>query len=169
MSNDNGKFSRDMQRLFKSARRLLQTRLPGIVKVEGLDFIHDNFDRQGFDSGTGVQPWPRRKVPTGIWRRQAKGGKKSQQLRATKTGARYLKDQGRALLVKRGHLRRAWDRDSKASDALVAFRNVMPYAARHNDGLDGMPERQQIGDSRTLDKRIMRKIDQEMQKILNTP
>lgn len=155
-----------MQRLFKSARRLLQTRLPGIVKVEGLDFIHDNFDLQGFDSGNGVERWPARKAPK-VWRRKAKGGKGSQQLRATKAGARWLKDQNRALLVKRGHLRRSWDKDTGAGDAAVTFRSTLPYAARHNDGLDGMPERQQIGDSRALDKRIMRKVDQEIKKVLN--
>ena len=155
-----------MQRLFKSARRVIGKELPGIVKVEGLDFIHDNFDLQGFDTGSGVERWPVRKVPK-VWRRKAKTGKRSQQLRATKAGARWLKDQNRALLVKRGHLRRSWDKDTSAGDAAVTFRSTLPYAARHNDGLDGMPERQMIGDSRALDKRIMRKVDSEMKRVLN--
>ena len=174
--SDNGKFQRDMTRLIKEAQRTIGKKLPGVVKIEGLDFIHDNFDKQGFDTGGGVEKWPERKMPKYIWRRSSKGNSKSRQLRATKAGNQFLKDQGRSLLVKKGHLRRAWDRDTKASEAEVAFKNTLPYAEPHNEGTNAgrgvgftMPERRMIGDSRDLDKRIMKKIDTEMQKIINKP
>ncbi len=164
---DNGKFNRDMQRIIRQAQQLISTRLPGIIKVEGLDFIHDNFDAQGFNTGNSIQRWQARKPPKAMWRRRGKTVNKgtSQQLRATKAGSKFQRDVNRAILVKRGHLRRAWDNDSKATDAQVAFRNTLPYAEPHNEGVMPQPQRKQIGDSANLDKRIMAKIDREMQKL----
>lgn len=176
MSNDNGKFNRDMQQLLKEARRLINKRLPGVIKVEGLDFIHDNFDAQGFNTGSGVTKWKARKLPKGLWRKGAKTlkGGNSQQLRSTKAGAKWKRDQNRAILAKRGHLRRAWDRETKTYDSAVAFRNSLPYAEVHNEGGHSgrgsgftMPERRMIGDSAALDNRIIRKIDDEMQRLFN--
>ena len=166
---DNGKFNRDVQRIVRQAQQLISNRLPGIIKVEGLDFIHDNFDAQGFNTGSGSQRWPARKPPKGMWRKRGKTVNKgsSQQLRATKAGSKFQRDANRALLVKRGHLRRSWDTDTKATDAQVAFRNTLPYAEPHNEGVKPQPERKQIGDSANLDKRIMGKIDREMQKLFN--
>lgn len=165
-----------MHQLFKDTRHLIGNRLPGIIKVEGLDFIHDNFDAQGFNTGGSTIKWKSRKPPKGLWRKGAKTLKSgnSQQLRSTKAGEKWKRDQNRAILVKRGHLRRMWDRETKASDAEVAFKNTLPYAEVHNEGGSSgrgsgftMPERRQIGDSSTLDKRIMRKIDGEMNRLLN--
>ena len=166
---DNGKFNRDMKRFLKEAQQLISYRLPGIIKVEGLDFIHDNFDAQGFNTGTSVQRWQSRKPPKNMWRKRGKTVNKgtSQQLRSTKAGSKFQRDANRALLVKRGHLRRSWDSDTKATDAQVAFRNTLPYAEPHNEGLKPQLERKQIGDSANLDNRIMAKIDREMQRLLN--
>ena len=147
-----------------------------MVKVEGLDFIHDNFDAQGFNTGGGVEKWKPRKPPQGTWRKRSKTlkGGKSQQLRATKAGGKYLRDKNRALLVKRGHLRRAWDSNTQAKPGEVAFKNSMPYSGAHNEGLRSgrgsgfiMPERRMIGDSKELDKRIMAKIETEIKKLIS--
>jgi phage gpG-like protein len=121
-------------------------RLPGIAKVEGLNFIHDNFDKEGFEDKPGsAKKWEKRKQETG------KGKKKRQ---------------GRQILIDKGKLRRSWDSETKATNTTVEFTSSMPYAEAHNDGLQAgrppgfmMPERKMIGDSEALNKRIEDKFD----------
>lgn len=126
-------------------------RLPGIAKVEGLNFIHDNFDKQGFEDNPGsVKKWSKRKEPKVI---EGKSKKK-------------IKRKGRQILVDKGKLRRSWDQESKANETQAIFTSSMPYAEAHNDGLKAgrppgfmMPERKMIGESSALDKRIESKFD----------
>lgn len=121
-------------------------RLPGIAKVEGLNFIHDNFDKEGFEDKPGsLKKWDKRKQETG------KGKKK----RA-----------GRQVLIDKGKMRRSWDAESRATSTTSEFISSMPYTAVHNDGLQAgrppgftMPERKMIGDSEALNKRIEGKFD----------
>jgi hypothetical protein len=121
-------------------------RLPGIIKVEGLDFIHDNFEQQGFEKTTGnYDKWkPRKPVK---W-------KKAEQ-----------RNQGRAILVKTGNLQRSWDSNSKAGIARVEFASDKPYAEPHNEGSKVHPQRQMIGDSAALDARVEAKINRLMNSI----
>jgi len=128
----------------------LVRRLPGIAKVEGLDFIHDNFDKRGFEEAPGkTKKWRSRK-------------------RSTLKGYTSGKSKGKqnAMLVKSGKLKRSWDQETKATNTQVAFTSSMPHAAVHNEGLKAgkppgfkMPERKMIGASAALDKRIENKID----------
>lgn len=170
-----------MSNEFKAKINQIRTFMPGllkqvsgIVKVEGLAFIHDNFDAQGFIN-KGVVKWQARKTPAQIWRKKDVSGKRSSKLRATKAGASYLKDtqSPRAILVKRGHLRRSWDRSSKAYNMRVEFVSPLPYAQVHNEGGKAgrgkgftMPQRQMIGPSTELDRRIKAKLDKEMNNLL---
>lgn len=125
-------------------------KLTGIVKVEGLQFIADNFSKQGFQKGSGaVSKWKGRKV-------EAKAKEKS-----------------RAILVQRGHLQRRWGGDTSVQDTKVIFQNNLPYAEVHNEGGKAgrgsgfqMPQRQMIGDSPHLDSMIEKKITRMMDCIL---
>lgn len=121
-------------------------RMPGIAKVEGLNFIHDNFDKEGFEAKEGsVKKWEKRKQEIG------KGKKKRK---------------GRQLLIDAGKMRRSFDTETQAKAGSVEFISSMPYTEAHNDGLQAgrppgfiMPERKMIGDSEALNKRIEGKFD----------
>lgn len=125
-------------------------RLPGVAKVEGLNFIHDNFEKQGFEEKKGaVKKWKPRK-PKKNDRRP-----------------------GRQLLVDRGALRRSWETDSTASTTAAVFSSALPYAEAHNDGLQSgrppgftMPERKMIGDSDALFGRIETKLDKMVEGVM---
>lgn len=119
-------------------------RLPGIAKVEGLNFIHDNFDKEGFEENKGVvKKWPERKPDK-----------------------RKNKREGRQLLIDKGAMRRSFDQETTAQGNAVVFTSSMPYTEAHNDGLRAgrppgftMPERKMIGDSEALSDRIEAKFD----------
>lgn len=127
-------------------------RISGIVKVEGLEFIHDNFEAQGFEQSPGkVNKWKPRKPSK---------------------NRKLLKREGRQILVNSGQLRRAWDADTRTSGSKVIFQNSQPYAEVHNEGGRAgrgkgflMPQRQMIGDSDALDQRITAKVDKLMDSI----
>lgn len=73
---------------------------------------------------------------------------------------------GRAILVRSGNMRD----DIKART--VSFRQIkinvihIPYAIYHNDGTKDLPQREFIGDSRVLERKTERLIDQELERIL---
>ncbi|PKQ69382.1 hypothetical protein BZG01_00140 [Labilibaculum manganireducens] len=142
---------------FQQKIRSLQTRipkmvrrLPGIAKVEGLDFIHDNFKNKGFEVAPGKRnKWKSRKRST--LGKYTKGKSKGKQ---------------NAMLIKSGKLRRSWDNETTSTNTQVAFTSSFPHAAVHNEGLKAgkppgftMPQRQMIGPSSALDKRIENKLD----------
>jgi phage gpG-like protein len=120
-------------------------RLPGIAKVEGLRFIADNFEHEGFEEKKGsYKAWPKKKT---------KGATKKT-LVGEKRGA---------------SLKRSWQQDSTAGADYTAFQSQLPYAGVHNDGLKAgrppgfmMPERKMIGDSEALFGRIEGKMDRMM-------
>lgn len=148
----NNEFFNKLAEIRKRIPEILK-RLPGIAKVEGLNFIHDNFDKEGFENKPGsVKKWDKRKKETG------KGKKK----RA-----------GRQVLIDKGKLRRSWDQETTAKGTAVEFTSSMPYAEAHNDGLKAgrppgftMPERKMIGDSEALDKRIENKLDRMVDDVM---
>jgi len=49
----------------------------------------------------------------------------------------------------------------------VRFKTDKEYAERHNEGLSGMPKRQFIGKSKTLTKKVIKKIEKGIDKILD--
>ena len=86
--------------------------------------------------------------------------------RKTSRSARERKRSvGRALLVRSGKLR------SDIRKRKVSFRNVtvgtrsIPYAGFINDGTPRMEQREFIGDSRVLEKKIENRISNELDKI----
>lgn len=86
----------------------LKTRLPAIVGTEAVKFAMDNFRKQGFDTGSGVNKWPRRKP-----------------------GA--PRDKGRALLVDTGKGKRSI-RAQVVSPTRVHITTDTDYMGVHNDG-----------------------------------
>lgn len=142
MNND---FENKIKQVSGQALNSLVKRLPGIAKKEGLQFIQDNFDKQGFEEKPGVvKKWQKRKPRPG---------------RLTR------KDEGRAILVKSGALKRSWGNNSRTAGDKVEFTSDRVYAARHNEGLNGMPQRQMIGDSSELINRITDKFEKELTKL----
>lgn len=99
-----------MERRFRE----VYARLPMLAGNEVVNFSLDNFRSQGF-LGSSFQPWKPRKK-TGSWGKKGKN------------------DNGRAILVKTGKLRRA-TRVIRANANEVVIGNYMPYAKAHNDGL----------------------------------
>jgi phage gpG-like protein len=111
----------------KKARTTLENAMVEIGN-SAKSFFVENFRKQGFDNKS-VERWqPRKKAD---------------------------KRAGRAILVKTGDLRRSIIRNPANRAALsVKISTDLVYAARHNDGLKGMPKRQFMGDSYNLNERI---------------
>jgi phage gpG-like protein len=111
----------------KKARTTLENAMVEIGN-SAKSFFVENFRKQGFDD-KNVERWqPRKKAD---------------------------KRAGRAILVKTGDLRRSIIRNPANRAALsVKISTDLVYAARHNNGLKGMPKRQFMGDSYNLNERI---------------
>jgi phage gpG-like protein len=111
----------------KKARTTLENAMVEIGN-SAKSFFVENFRKQGFDD-KNVEKWqPRKKAD---------------------------KRAGRAILVKTGDLRRSIIRNPANRAALsIKISTDLVYAARHNNGLKGMPKRQFIGDSYNLNERI---------------
>jgi phage gpG-like protein len=111
----------------KKARTTLENAMVEIGN-SAKSFFVENFRKQGFDD-KNVEKWqPRKKAD---------------------------KRAGRAILVKTGDLRRSIIRNPANRAALsIKISTDLVYAARHNNGLKGMPKRQFMGDSYNLNERI---------------
>lgn len=141
----NNAFFQKMAQISKQVPALVQ-RLPGIGKAEGLRFIADNFDQEGFETETGrYRVWPDKK----------KGSKKT--LVGEKRGAT---------------LKRSWKQASTSNTTSAIFASPLVYAEVHNEGLKAgrppgfqMPRRQMIGASEALNARIEKKIDELINKV----
>jgi phage gpG-like protein len=121
----------------KKARTTLENAMVEIGN-SAKSFFVENFRKQGFDD-KNVEKWqPRKKAD---------------------------KRAGRAILVKTGDLRRSIIRNPANRAALsIKISTDLVYAARHNDGLKGMPKRQFMGDSYNLNERIKKIIVKRLDK-----
>lgn len=73
----------------------------------------------------------------------------------TKADRRTKKKRG--ILILHGHLRDSI-RVIMANFKKIVIGSNLPYSARHNEGLAGMPQREFIGHSKKLEQKIERKI-----------
>lgn len=146
---------------FKSLYRKLektQKQLPSLIANEGTKFFVGSFDKEGF-TDVSLSKWktPLRKIPGTS---EFKYPKK-----------RDLGRRTRKILVKTGRFRRATNNSViERTFKRVVWRinpSEVPYAARHNYGLHGMPERKVIGESKTLNRIFKRTIIQTYKKQLN--
>lgn len=75
------------------------------------------------------------------------------------------KDRGRPILVKIGDTRADIQKRRVSFEfTSVGTRNI-PYAAYLNDGTEKMPQREFIGDSKELEKKIENIINKELEKV----
>lgn len=145
---------------FKSMYRKIGTvknTLPAVIANEGTNFFIGNFDKEGFED-TSVSKWktPKRKI---VGTPEYKYPKKKGLGRRT-----------RKILIGTGKLRRAVNnsvREKTFSRVVWRIGSEVPYSARHNSGLNGMPKREFMGESRTLNKRFKKKIIQAYNKAFN--
>lgn len=143
----NNEFSKKLEELTNRLPAAVK-RLPGIAKTEGLEFIADNFENEGFETNTGnYRKWDKKK----------KKDARTKILIGEKRGSR---------------LKKSWKASAKQNAA--EFASNLPYAAVHNEGLRAgrppgftMPQRQMIGASPALLSRIEKKANSLMDDIFN--
>ncbi len=148
----------DMQRLFMRAMSSITEDAMRIIEVEGLNFIKKNFRDQGFH-GESFEKWQERKKTDSRGRDKTRyrTNRRGNIGELTKFGR---KEQGRAILT--GH-RSGGD---KLRNSLRArrqglkniFYTYKAYAETHNEGTDKIPQRQFMGNSPVLNKKIADKI-----------
>lgn len=116
-------------------------KMPDVVGSIAVDVTMDSFTTEQFQDA-GSQKWAPRK-------NDKEAGKP--------------RDKRRALLVDSGDLRRSIDYESRPGE--VALGTDVKYAQRHNEGLKGMPQRQFMGESSVMDKRVEDWMDKEVEKV----
>ncbi|MEK0370402.1 MAG: hypothetical protein QQN55_04505 [Nitrosopumilus sp.] len=90
------------------------------------------------------------------------GWKKRQTSRSARERKRSV---GRALLVRSGKLRADIKKRKISFSKVIVGTRSIPYAGYINEGTSRMPQREFIGDSRILEKKIENKINREVRKI----
>ena len=136
--------------------------------MEGLNFIQKNFRDEAF-TDVSTKKWEERKTEDAQGRdiTRYRTNRKGRQGSLNRYGSK-IKD--RALLVGFGtggdKLKSSFRYRVSLGSATVNFYTYKGYAARHNEGLDGMPKRQFIGQSQYLNKQIADKIKKELDKLL---
>ncbi|WP_281683415.1 phage morphogenesis protein [Zunongwangia profunda] len=156
---------KELQKLLNKGMKVMPEKLPKIIEVEGLQFIEKNFRDEGFNDGS-LKKWKKRKT-------RDSGGRDLTRYRTNRVGRkgnlnRYgSKVKDRALLV--GHatggdkLKNSFR--ARRNSRQVRFITYKGYARRHNEGLKGMPQRQFMGQSKTLTQQIEKKLTKELDKI----
>ena len=138
-------FQRQIQEITQRIPSVVKD-LPRVDKIKGLQFIADNFKHQGFEKKPGSYD---------KWDKKQKGRKPT------------LIGESRG-----GAMRRSWEGDTTTTEHAVEFTSALPYTEVHNEGLQAgrppgfdMPQRQMIGESAALDKRIEAKFDRMAKEI----
>lgn len=157
----------DLQKLLdKAAEKMSETTLR-IIGVEGKRFISKNFQDQSF-TDTSSTSWAARKTvdKQGNDMSQYRTNRRGKEGDLTQFGRRNL---DRAILVgfKSGgnKLKNSFRYRVNLGSKQVIFYTYKEYAQRHNEGLDGMPQRQFIGQSAYLHEQISNKVTTELEKI----
>lgn len=128
--------------------QLLKRRLPRLLANQATKYFTDTF-KSGSWEGRRWKEVERRKPGTNEYKYPKKRG---------------LSRRTKPILVKSGKLRRAVSMSAR----VVTFNKIqllvdLPYAERHNKGLDGMPKRQFMGDSKKLRKMQLILINKEIE------
>ena len=160
---DNG--LREFQKLLRRGMRVMPDKLPRIIEVEGVRFIAKNFRNQGY-TDTSLKKWKKRK-------KKDSRGRDITRYRTSRVGAkgslnRYGTNlQRRAILVGHDTGGNKLKNSIKAArnTKQVTFTSYKPYAKRHNEGEDEMPQRQFMGPSKYLENQIKKKLTKELDKL----
>ena len=157
----------DLQRLLTRAANDIPAKALRVIGVEGKNFIGKNFRDQAF-TDTSTQKWVKRRTSD-------KNGRDMTRYRTNRRGAagslnQYgQRNRGRAVLVGfdtgGNKLKNSFSYRISLGSTSVSFYTAKEYAQRHNEGLDGMPQRQFMGKSDYLNGKIATKINTELDKI----
>lgn len=130
----------DEAKILRSQLKKFQAELPrmtDLMLTVAVTHSTENFAKQGYDD-LGVKKWaPRQRTRT--------------------------RDIGKAILVQSGRLRRSLRKKRLTALSGVIF-SPLPYARRHNEGLD-MPQRQFVGNSINMVKKIERALELKINRI----
>jgi len=167
--NNFSSFLSRLQQQKNAITKLIKQDVPRIIKVEGLNHFEESWDNQGFTDST-LKKWDARREPAKKFRKDGKA------LKSYKKWA--AKNKGRAILVSHrtdtrgGHLKDSIKAEIKGNS--VIFSTDKPYAKVHNEGGKAgrgkgfiMPKRQFLGASKTLNDKIMDRINTEISKIFS--
>jgi phage gpG-like protein len=159
---------KDLQKLLWKASKEIPDKALRIIGTEGKKFITKNFRDQSFTDST-TKKWEARKTKDN----QDRDITRYRTNRVGRAGSlnRYgSKNADRAILVGFNtggdKLKNSFKYSVSQANNNVVFRTYKPYAARHNEGLDGMPKRQFIGKSAYLNRQIADKIKRELDQTL---
>jgi len=94
-----------------------------------------------------------------------KGGYQTDASRQGWKPRRSGRDRGRAILVKSADLLNDIKRRQVNERRVVVGTRNIEYATRHNEGLGNMPQREFIGESKSLDSKNKRLIERELNKV----
>lgn len=135
----------DFDQILKNVETM-KSRLPRILARQMLNHSKQAFRNQGFTDKT-LDPWKSRKRPN----------------KADRNNPRT-----RAILIDSGALRRSLMKKKATFREIRIGSYGIPYASRHNRGLHGMPQRQFIGHSAKLNKKLSNSITKEIKKVFKT-
>lgn len=157
----------DLQRLLDRAVRDIPDKALRVIGVEGKKFITKNFRDEGF-TDSSLQKWDKRKTVDTSGRDNTRY-RTNRRGRAGNLNQYGQRNKDRAVLVGfdtgGNKLKNSFNYRISLGSKQVSFYTAKPYAGRHNEGQDGMPKRQFIGQSNYLNEQIARKISTELDKI----
>lgn len=122
-----------------------QRQMPKIIAEEAKNHFVAGFRKGGGQTDKSLSGWKARKP--------------------ARTTREAQRSEGRAILVKSGNMR------ADIMARTISFRKIVinvihiPYAIFHNEGEGKLPQREFIGDSRALEAKIARLVDQEISKV----
>lgn len=125
-----------------SGLKVLRVRLPVLVGNMAKEHFKEGFKRGGGMTDASAGGWAPRK-------------------------RERVRDRGnpRPILVKKGILRLDIKRRETSFSRTVVGTRRADYSSYHNEGTINLPQREHIGDSRVLNRKIERKITKELDKI----
>lgn len=156
-----------LQKLLDKAVKEIPNKSLRIIGVEGIKFINKNFRDEGFTDGSLVK-WQERKTDD-MFGRDITRYRTNRRGRAGSLNRYGSNNKDRAILTGFGtgsdKLRNSFRYRISLGSSSVTFYTYKEYAERHNQGLDGMPKRQFMGNSIYLNNQISKKINKELDKL----
>lgn len=136
-----GDFNIDSRRLTKELKVL-----PRIIGNIASNHFQEGFRRGGKQTNKSLPGWKSRKAGRGRKARE--------------------RSRGRAILVDTGALRNDIDVRRTSANRVVVGTQDVKYAEYHNEGTKNLPQREFIGDSDKLDKKVVKRIESAINKSL---
>lgn len=144
-------FKKKLQKQRQALAHAYARTLPVKVGTEAVHFVRDNFKQEGFVDDS-LQPWKPAK---------------------RKSNPEHPDQAYKTLSSRRRNLYMSVKKRAKPGVAIIY--SDVPYAAAHNEGTNNagrghktrIPKRQFIGESRTLNKKVKKVIEDELKRIMN--